>query len=451
MDDGPPLITPVPDADHAVNINAAQLSALKTFGRALLNVDSAFERLRHLCELMLSKDFRAETAAAVRLRAREPPTVIAGPWTPTGLKAGAGLRVSHGVARAVLETGSPVLGTHDLSCHPADPTTEVRKLSFARNLPVSSVIACPLEERPRGDIDILYVEVPAACGTHEYLSLISLAVEGYKQSNLIWDTRRELQAHAAATRELEMAQQIQRGYIPKAPSVLGLDLALAFEPCKWVGGDYVDAVPMLDGRVLLAIADVCGKGLQAALVASSIHTMVHATLDAGGSAAHLMGRLNAHLCDFLPDHSFVTMACLVVDPRSGKLEFYNAGHLPPILVSAGGVVRYLPSCVNPPLGIRPGPIECHNDVLTEREVLVLYTDGLTEGRSDDQNMLGVEAVGAQVSDWVSCRPVPDSTIIAARISQMLADFRGKQSIIDDTTFLVARRTTAIPGPRLLEA
>jgi hypothetical protein len=88
----------------------------------------------------------------------------------------------------------------------------------------------------------------------------------------------------------------------------------------------VDAVPMPDGRVLLAIAGVCGKGMQAALVASSLHTLVRATVDGGSPPADLMERLNRHLCRYLPDHVFVTMPCVAVEAQSGEMEVVSAGH-----------------------------------------------------------------------------------------------------------------------------
>ena len=116
-----------------------------------------------------------------------------------------------------------------------------------------------------------------------------------------WAARRHAQAHAAIERELLTARQIQTGLVPKKAKLdfKGLDVCVDFQPCKWVGGDYVDALPMPDGRVLFTVADVCGKGLQAALVTSSLHTMVRASVDVQPSLSALVERVNRHLCDCL--------------------------------------------------------------------------------------------------------------------------------------------------------
>src|SRR6185369_11461397 len=138
-------------------------------------------------------------------------------------------------------------------------------LTMSRDVMALWVVACLLRApRPDSDeLDALYVTLPPECGSVEWLSLIQLATEVYAQSELAWTARKHAEANFAIERELETARQIQQGLVPKKLDFARLDVTVGFEPCKWVGGDYVDAMLMPDGRILLAVADVCGKGLQA--------------------------------------------------------------------------------------------------------------------------------------------------------------------------------------------
>src|SRR5207237_776453 len=119
------------------------------------------------------------------------------------------------------------------------------------------------------------------------------------------------------------------------PRVPGLDVAIGFVPCQAVGGDYVDALRMGDGRVLLAVADVCGKGMAAALVASSVYTLVHSGVQARMAFRPLMEHVNRYLCDTLTAGSFVTMFAAAIDPQTGEMEYANAGHPPALVLQPG--------------------------------------------------------------------------------------------------------------------
>ena len=218
----------------------------------------------------------------------------------------------------------------------------------------------------------------------------------------------------------------------------GVDLAIGFIPCRWIAGDYVDAIPLPDGTVLLAVADVCGKGLPAALIASSVHTAVHTLVhhvasqmspaspppllsaapaspapprdDCGSlDLRRLMTSLNAHLCRTLPEDSFVSMVVALLDPSSGRLECVNAGHPPPLLAGPGGLVA-LQSGANLVLGLMPpewGPEQIEHQVTTMEagQVLLLYTDGLTELCDDSGAMLGTDGL-TQTLGKIALRATP---------------------------------------------
>ena len=186
------------------------------------------------------------------------------------------------------------------------------------------------------------------------------------------------------------ARQIQMRLVPREPRVPGLDVAIGFEPCRWVGGDYVDVVPASDGRTLLTVADAAGKGLQAALVASSVHSLVHAGMRAGLGLADLMGSLNDHLMEYLPEESFVTMAAVLLDPATGNCEVVNAGHPAPLVLEPEGRMRWLMEAKNMPLGIASATFELQRERLAPGQMLAMFTDGLTDLPLAGAGRLGTE-------------------------------------------------------------
>ena len=128
------------------------------------------------------------------------------------------------------------------------------------------------------------------------------------------------------------------------------------------------------------------------------------------------------------------------DPKTGRMECVNAGH-PPVLVASGaGSLRLLQNAVNPALGMGPVPMEAHESVLDPGEVLVMYTDGLTELRNSSKQMLGQQALGAGFARLCASGAGRPVSAIADKLTQMLEEFRGDQLPEDDQAFLLARRT-----------
>lgn len=420
-------------------IAAKHLFTLMDLSRRLLGIEEPAERFDALCQLMVRDDFHGSMALAIRVRENGTLTILSGPHRPFYLQ---GLRrddsaappyISRRVLAAVQETREPVLAGNLVS----DSATV--ELTMSRDVMALWVVCCPLRIEEQM-MNLLYVTLPPDFGSVEWLGLIALASEVFQQAESAWEARRHAQEHAAIERELQMAHQIQRQLVPKRRDFRGLDVSIGFEPCRWVGGDYVDIVPMPDGRILLAVADVCGKGLQAALVCSSVHTMIRATVDSGGGVTGMMDRLNAYLCEYLPESSFVTMVAVALDPASGRMECVNAGHPPAFVANGSGVARQLQNAINPALGMGPVPMEAHQSVLAPGEVLVMYTDGLTELRNSSKQMLGEQALGAGFAQLVAANGGRGTSVIAEGLTRLLEEFRGDQLPEDDQAFLLARRT-----------
>jgi serine phosphatase RsbU (regulator of sigma subunit) len=301
-----------------------------------------------------------------------------------------------------------------------------------------SAVACPLRESERS-MDVLYVAFPPACATAEWLALVALAAKEYQQAGAIWASRRQAQVHAAIERELERARQIQLRLVPQSVTVPGLDLALNYHPCHWVAGDYVDVVPTKDGRVLLAVGDVSGKGLEAALTSSSVHSMVHVSIRAGVGLVEMMQGLNDHLRTYLPDDTFVTMLALLLDPATGELEYVNAGHPPALVVTAGGELRELVSATNLPLAVGPDTFVARRERLEAGELLSMFSDGLTELSNEKGQLLGLKALARHLA-WAGADGRPYTAAeTAERLNDLLAAHRGRRMPDDDCTLLLARR------------
>ena len=433
-DDKPTAIRTLMDFDPP-RIAAEHLRNLMEFSRRLISVEDPQERLAQLCQLMIGKEFRGSLAVALRIRGGTP-TMLSRPFRPSSHQTDGNPYISRRVLSKLLETREPVLAGNLASPGPGGPPSV--ELTMSRDVMALWVVACPLAIQD-DEMDVLYVTLPPDLGSVEWLSLIALAAEVFQQSESAWTARRHAQAHAAIERELDTARQIQRGLVPKKHDFPGFDVAIAFEPCKWVGGDYVDVVPMPDGRMLFAVADVCGKGIQAALVTSSVHTMVHATADGGSSLPEMMERVNKHLCEWLPPHSFVTMVAIAVDPVTGESECVNAGHPPPIAVSGSGALRFLQSAINPALGVAITTMESQRGMLATSDVLLLYTDGLTELRNMSKDMLGQERLGDGFLRICMNDGAKGVSAISTGLRQLLEAFRGDQLPEDDCAFLLVRR------------
>jgi serine phosphatase RsbU (regulator of sigma subunit) len=269
--------------------------------------------------------------------------------------------------------------------------------------------------------------------------LAGMAAEEYQRAEAAWVARAQALAHAGIDRELEHAAAVQRRLLPADLHLPGLDLALGFEPCRWVGGDYVDAVPTRDARVLLVIADVCGKGLPAALVASSLHTAIHAGLRAGIDPAQLPQILNEHLREVLSPGRFVTLSAVLLDPQNGTTRCANFGHPPPVLLNQNGKLRALSCGDHLPLGLDALQVQWEPDRLDAGQLLAMYTDGLPELANAEGKMLGYATLRDMLRTVYMDHPGQPAQKLATNLSQALAAYRGASLDADDRTFLLLQR------------
>lgn len=432
-------------------LGAAHLSILSEFGQELMGLENPGQRLSALCRLMVRAEFHGRSALALRA-SKESFTEAAKPLCdPQAAPGNETLSpyISRTLVRTLLARNEPVLASNAQSAGAKGAGgggAEMAELSLAADVMTISAVACPIKSE-RDYTDLLYVLFPPEFGNSEWLALTALAVKQFQQAQTTWAARKLGEDHAAIERELNRAHAIQERLVPRELAIPGLDYAIGFTPCRWVGGDYVDLIKAPEaagGKILLTIADVCGKGLPAALVASSLHMMTHTAMRTGTPLTAIMRDLNIYLSESLTPGTFVTMLAALLEPQTGKLEMINAGHPAGLFVSPTGEVTQTQMAANLPLGIDP-EAEPHAETTTmnKGEYLVLFTDGLTELSVGEGQLLGDEALAEHVARLIQAHHAEGGTgdsaaILAEKLSSLLDSLQVGMAQ-DDRTFLIARR------------
>jgi serine phosphatase RsbU (regulator of sigma subunit) len=302
---------------------------------------------------------------------------------------------------------------------------------------VRSMLAVPLQTNDRV-IGLIYLDSPNHVRefTREDLNLLTV-MANVAAIRIEHARLNEIEAHERVmAKELAQAAQIQQKLLPSsAPRVEGLDIAARATACRGVGGDYYDFLRFLDGRVGMLVGDVAGKGMPAALLMSSLQARVHVVFDEPEDLARRMGRLNKTTCGNCPDNRFITFFLGVADPVSGDLKYSNAGHNPPLVVRASGEVETL-GTGGVMLGILPmAPFQEASTQLRKGDVLVLFSDGVTEATNPQDEEFGEGRLAELVA---SRRERPAAEIVEA-IHSEVAIFSQGAPPADDITVVVARR------------
>jgi sigma-B regulation protein RsbU (phosphoserine phosphatase) len=234
--------------------------------------------------------------------------------------------------------------------------------------------------------------------------------------------------------DMRVAAEIQRSLLPaEAPSVEGWGLSGLNVPCRTVGGDYYD-FSVLDGQLLLALGDVSGKGTGAALLMTVLRAAVRSHWEEP-SLAEAMGRINRTVVQNVPSNKYITFFMARLDPVSGRLSYVNAGHNPPLLVRQDGTVELLRTG-GMVLGLLD-PIHYEQDEVSLRagDLLVVYSDGVTETWNDQDEEFGEEGL---TNVAVTSRGL-DPSSLQGEIIRAVDAFSGGPKATDDRTLLVLKR------------
>ncbi len=245
----------------------------------------------------------------------------------------------------------------------------------------------------------LVVAVPPGrtvdAGTRQFHQLLSDAV-----ANALIDARREEEERRIYAVEHQVAATLQRSLIPELPELGSGRLEARYLPGAdevEVGGDWYDAVPVPFQGVFLSIGDVVGKGVAAAAQMGQIRNALRAYVLEGFTPQGIVSRLN-RVTMSMNESTFATVLGMDYDERANRLRWCRAGHLPPLVRTADGEVRFLDEGGSPPIGVFPDAV--YQESVTDigaGAVVVLYTDGLIERRDEDIDV-GMERLARAVSD-----------------------------------------------------
>jgi len=341
------------------------------------------------------------------------------------------VRISRTVLDEVMKNGKSVL-TSDAQ---HDPRFASQTMSL---LGIRSVLAVPLSISQTEVFGIIYADSPTfeSNFTEEHLNILttlaSVAAIRVENARLL----EERFERERMERELELATEIQQSFQPSAPPVMddyefqGISFS-----CYEIGGDYYDFIPQHDGKMLVALGDVSGKGTAAALLMSSVHAAIHAQVAAKTSLYEMVKSVNQYLAENTPTNRFVTLFVAVLDPQTGILQYINAGHNPPLVARLDGRVEQLESG-GFPLGILPmADFEVGEINLEAGESLVIYSDGVSEANNLQEEEFGMERLVQVVS-----RNLKSSAAgMRDKIESALSAFTKTAAPNDDITLVIVKR------------
>ncbi|MEP0545554.1 MAG: GAF domain-containing SpoIIE family protein phosphatase [Rhodothermales bacterium] len=346
-------------------------------------------------------------------------------------------------ARPALRADDHLLGWMQLHHRPLRldaPRTDPRFAATPWPDDVASVLSVPLSAQSRliGALTVFNKRGGGGFSAEDERLLAILA----GQSAQVIENARLLEEEKELVRmqeALHLARRIQRGLLPeRPPDVPGYDLAGLSLPADTVGGDYFDFIPVGDGRLALCVGDVVGKGLPASLLMANVQATLRGQTGQDIGAAECLGRANRFLKRTLRPGTFVTLVYGILDAGTHEFHSANAGHNRPLLLRADGTLERLEHGGLVLGALSDSLYEEVGHVLYPDDLLLLYSDGLTEAMSDAREEFGEERVGALLR---SHRTHSAKAVVDALVEAVQAH-AGATPQSDDITLLVVKRAGA---------
>ena len=238
-------------------------------------------------------------------------------------------------------------------------------------------------------------------------------------------------------RELEVAQEIQQLLLPRTlPQVPGFGLVGGWQSARGVGGDFYDAIALGGQSLFLMIADVMGKGVPAALFATTMRGLLRGLASRGSDPAQILTSLNRLMYKELSAvNMFITAQIVHIDLQDRRATFASAGHCPLLVMHSGGRTVSALTAHGVPIGVLPDTV--YQNVANASGIpatLLLHTDGLTDSRNSSGKMFGQRRLMA----WLRANVIPGRgvTELRDRLMAELGRFRGETAMTDDQAFLL---------------
>lgn len=401
------------------------LEATRTLSESL-DLDEVLEAILRSLRQVVSYEAAAVYLVNRRTLALE---MVSEVGYPEGSDDAFGLQVGQGIVGWVAKTGEPVIV--------ADVTRDGRYVAARPG--TRSELAAPLQIKGR-TIGVFNLEHDVEDAYHEgHLDLLrafatqaAVALERARLTRELLDRRR-------IEKELAIAREIQLSFLPKqAPRVPRFDLAGSARAHDEVGGDYYDFIDVSQHRLGLAIADVSGKGIPAALIMAGLRMALLAAIRSDLAIRAVFRKVNQLLFESTERHRFVTLFYGVLDWNTGHVTFANAGHNPPILRRADGTLQHLVEG-GVALGVLPDALYDDRPVrLRPGDVLVMFTDGVTEIESPEGEQFGSHRV-EELLHRLHARTAAE---IVEGIESAVLAWAGSRGQNDDLTLMVIRALPA---------
>ena len=240
--------------------------------------------------------------------------------------------------------------------------------------------------------------------------------------------------------ELEVAREIQLAMLPRGTLAVGdIEISGVTRPANTVGGDFYDVLPLADGRIIVTLGDVAGKGSPAALLMALLLAGLRTLVEERLEAAALVERLNVQICRHSPGSRFITLFFGVYNPSTGALTYVNAGQNPPHIRRLDGRFERLTAT-----GVALGMFEQSTFVAMEThigpgEMLILYSDGITEAEDPEGQPFEEPGLQAIIHRYASDPPAD----LGARVLKGVEAHARNSRFADDLTILILKRLAPV--------
>ncbi|MFQ5707427.1 MAG: SpoIIE family protein phosphatase [bacterium] len=242
--------------------------------------------------------------------------------------------------------------------------------------------------------------------------------------------------------ELSVARDIQQRLLPGTnPKIKYFDFASIMQPWATVSGDYFDLIEISSDSVGIAIGDICGKGMPAALLFSTVLAAIRTQLEYTDSPKQIVRRLNQLLIKSTAESIFLTLFFGIYERATSKLKYVNAGHPPPILVKKHGSFKELKG-TTPALGILEGQYQKEKQITVKSgDLLLMYTDGLIESQNREKKIYGRKRLHDLIEHLLveKKQQLFNPASLIESIKDDLTEFVGGEKQTDDLTLLAVRR------------
>jgi phosphoserine phosphatase RsbU/P len=344
------------------------------------------------------------------------------------------LPIGRGIAGSVAQTGETIRIDDAYQDARFDPSHDKRSGFHTR-----SILCAPIKSRKGQVVGVFQLlnrrGGPFEAGDVEYLDALSIHAALAIENAILHQSALEKERQ---DREIEVAQGIQRALLPADGTLNAgpFQLVGMNELCEDASGDYYDFFPLDDGRVLVVVGDVSGHGLGSALVMAEARALLRAFSKTVPELDVVVTLLNDFLCRDMTQGKFMTMFVGILDPASSRLSWCSAGHNPPVVwhASRGEIVGLDPT--GPVLGVIAGiPYGRGEDVVLEPDdVVLLYTDGVTEAPSPTGALFGDE----QLQDVVRKSAAAGPAAVLDAVKEALRSWTGGAKNRDDVTMIAVR-------------